>query len=132
MIILGLDGLEMEYVKKFRCKNLMQRFFVKTNITMFSQPRTVVIWSSFLTGKSKEKEILEKTDKKTMWNYSLDVKETFFSSFNKVGVVDVVGFNYRKKLHKMERGLLKDFFVENIQEDEYEKLVFDIHAKNKK
>ena len=62
MVILGLDGLEYEYVKEFNCKNLMQEKFGKTDISMFSEPRTIVIWSSFLAGKNLEKEILGKDE----------------------------------------------------------------------
>ncbi len=52
IVILGIDGLEYEYVKKFNVKNLMQESFGKTNISEFSEPRTMVLWSSFLTGKN--------------------------------------------------------------------------------
>ena len=39
MIILAIDALEYELVKKFECKSLMQDFYGKTNIEEFTEPR---------------------------------------------------------------------------------------------
>ncbi|RLJ01457.1 MAG: hypothetical protein DRP10_04065, partial [Candidatus Aenigmatarchaeota archaeon] len=78
IIILAIDALEYELVEKFNCQNLKQKFYGKTDISEFTQPRTIVLWSSFMTGKNKEKEILLK-GKKEMWNTKFDIKDTFFS-----------------------------------------------------
>jgi hypothetical protein len=52
MIILGLDGLDLEMVRKFNCRNLMQVEFGQTDISDFNLERTVVLWASFLTGNN--------------------------------------------------------------------------------
>jgi len=50
LTILGIDGLEYDLVVKFGCKSLMQESFGMTDLSAFKEPRTVVIWSSFLSG----------------------------------------------------------------------------------
>ena len=59
MIVLALDALDLNLVKEFRCKNLKQREYGKTDLSDFSQLRTIVLWASFLTGKNMEKAIAE-------------------------------------------------------------------------
>lgn len=122
IIILGLDGLEYEYVKEFKCKNLMQKNFGKTDISEFSEPRTVVLWSSFLTGKNMEKQAL-----KDLWNFRVNVKQTFFSSFKKWHAIDVPGFTYIKERHEKEREMLKAFFDKKISVEEYDEIAFTNH-----
>lgn len=58
--ILGFDGLDYEYVTKFKCKHLMQREYGKVDISsMYSTP---TIWASFITGLSpKEHGAIETT-----------------------------------------------------------------------
>ena len=130
MVILGLDGLEYEYVKEFNCKNLMQEKFGKTDISMFSEPRTIVIWSSFLTGKNLEKEILEKG--KELWDFSLKPEQTFLARFKKWKVIDMPGLNFKKENHKKERELLKGFFDKKNSVEDYDKVAFENHKENKK
>ena len=65
--ILAIDALEYDLVEKFQCRNLMQKFYGKTDISEFSEPRTMVLWSSFMTGRNMEQEILAMGDKE-MWN----------------------------------------------------------------
>ena len=67
IVILAIDALEYEKVIEFNCNNLKQKFYGKTNIKEFSQPRTMVLWSSFMTGMNKEKQVLADGDKE-MWN----------------------------------------------------------------
>ncbi len=128
MIILALDGLEYKYVKEFKCKNLMQKYCGKTDISEFSEPRTVVIWSSFLAGKNLEKEILKT---KNFWEFKLNPKETFFSKFKKWKAIDVPGLTYKSEKHKKERELLKKFFNGEITIREYDKAAFKHHKENK-
>ena len=78
--VLAVDALEYNLVEEFDCKNLKQEFCGKTDISEFSQPRTMVLWSSFITGKNKEKEVLAEGNKE-MWDKKWPVKETFFSNF---------------------------------------------------
>ncbi|MBD3247555.1 hypothetical protein GF378_02960, partial [Candidatus Pacearchaeota archaeon] len=50
IVILAIDALEYDKVEEFNCKNLKQEYYGKTDISEFSQPRTMVLWSSFMTG----------------------------------------------------------------------------------
>lgn len=131
IVILALDGLEYDYVKEFNCKNLMQISYGKTNISEFSEPRTVVIWSSFLVGKNLEKRILT-LGKKNLWNFKLKPEETFLSRFKKWKAIDVPGFTYKTENHRKERELLKGYFEGKNKIEDYDKIVFDHHGENKK
>lgn len=126
IVILGLDGLEYEYVKEFNCKHLMQASFGKTDISMFSEPRTVVIWSSFLTGKNTEKEAL-----KDLWNFKVKPEETFFAAFNSWKAIDVPGFTYVKERHAKEREAMKKFFDGKISVEEFDRIAFENHRLEK-
>ncbi len=126
IVILALDGLEYEYVKEFNCKNLMQEKFGKTDISMFSEPRTIVIWSSFLAGKNLEKEIMQGD----LWSFRLKPEQTFLSKFKKWKAIDMPGLNYREE-HKKERELLKGFFDKKNSIEDYDAAGFEIHRKNK-
>jgi len=130
MVILAFDGLEYEYVKEFNCRSLMQESFGKTDISEFTEPRTVVIWSSFLAGKNLEKKILS-LGKENLWKFELKPEETFFSKFKKWKAIDVPGFSYKKENHERERKALKDFFNEKISVEEYDEIVFENHKENK-
>ncbi len=130
IIILGLDGLEYNYVKEFNCKNLMQENFGKTDISEFTEPRTVVIWSSFLAGKNLEKRILALG--KNFWKFKLKPEETFFGKFKKWEAIDVPGFNYKFEKHNKEKQLLKKYFEDKNILEEYDKVAFENHKENKK
>lgn len=128
IVILAIDALEYECVKKFDCKNLMQVCYGKTDITDFEQPRTIVLWSSFLTGRNMEKEILSKGD---MWNTKIETKDTFLSKFKKFKVIDLPGYNYDRDNHAKERELMKKFFDKQITVEEYEKIPLEHYKKVK-
>src|SRR3989338_6208916 len=115
--VLAVDALEYNLVEEFDCKNLKQEFCGKTDISEFSQPRTMVLWSSFITGKNKEKEVLAEGNKE-MWDKKWPVKETFFSNFKNPFVLDLPGYSYDTNVHGQSRKLLKNFFE---TEDEVEK-----------
>jgi len=129
IVILGLDGLEYDYVVEFNCKNLMQESFGKTDISEFSEPRTVVIWSSFLAGKNLEERILKMG--KNFWKFQLDPSETFFSKFKKWKAIDVPGFTYKYENHKREREALKAYFEDKISVEEHDAIAFENHRENK-
>lgn len=136
IVILAIDALEYTLVEEFNCNNLKQRFYGKTDISEFSEPRTMVLWSSFMTGKNMEKEILAKGDKE-MWNTQLDLKETFFKNFTDPKIIDLPGFNYDKAQHELERSLLKKFFNAQSEEEknsirtEYNNHAFEHHRRIK-
>lgn len=136
IIIFAIDALEYNLVEEFNCKNLKQVTYGKTNISEFSEPRTMVLWSSFMTGKNKEKEILALGDKE-MWNARIPLEQTFFSKFKNPKIIDLPGFSYDLEQHKKERLLLKKFFEkegeaqEKVRE-EYNKIAFEHHKKIKK
>ena len=89
-------------MEEFDCKNLKQEYYGKTDISEFSQPRTMVLWGSFVTGKNKERAVLEDGNKE-MWNKKWDIGETFFSYFNNPVVLDLPGFSYDLKVHEKSR-----------------------------
>lgn len=131
MIILAIDALEYNKVIEFNCKNLKQSYHGKTNIEEFSQPRTMVLWSSFMTGTNKEKEVL-KNGKKEMWSKKWNIQQTFFKNFKNPIIIDLPGFSYDLKAHESSRKLLKAYFETNDQEDirkQYNKDAFK-HHKN--
>jgi hypothetical protein len=137
IVVLAIDALEYDLVEKFQCRHLMQKFFGKTDISEFSEPRTMVLWSSFMTGKNLEKEILALGDKE-MWNTQIETGRTFFSEFKKPAIIDLPGYNYDLRQHEAERTLLREFFnaegnleKETIRES-YNRLVFGHHQKIKK
>ena len=79
--IIAIDALEYELVEAFNTTSLKLDHYGKTDISEFSQPRTMVLWSSFMTGENREAEILAKGDKE-MWNTRIPHNETFFSRFD--------------------------------------------------
>lgn len=125
-VVLGIDGLEYGYVKRFNCKNLMQESYGKTDISEFSEPRTMVLWSSFLTGKNKEKEVI-----KDLWNFKLNPQETFLKNFKNFKAINIPAFNGDVEFNKLARDNLKRFFNKEITVDEYDKPVFEQHKKIK-
>ena len=136
MILLAIDALEYSLVEEFNCSNLKQKFYGKTDIKEFSEPRTMVLWSSFITGKNMEKEILAKGDKE-MWNTRLDMKDTFFREFKNPKIIDLPGFNYIIEQHEQERILLKKYFDAKTEEEKtqvkksYNNIAFEHHRKIK-
>lgn len=136
IVILAIDALEYTLVEDFNCRNLKQKFYGKTDISEFSEPRTMVLWSSFMMGKNMETEILALGDK-GMWNARLDFNETFFKHFKNPKIIDLPGLNYLKEQHEQERMLLKNYFETDSEEAknsikaEYNKHAFEHHRKIK-
>ncbi len=137
MIVFAIDALEYTLVEEFNCVNLKQKFYGRTDIREFSQPRTMVLWSSFMTGKNMEKEILAAGDKE-MWNTRIEMKDTFFRRFRNPKIIDLPGFNYVKEQHEQERILLKNYFDVKTDEEKnrirtaYNNLAFEHHRNVKK
>ncbi len=109
IVVLAIDALEHDLVKRFECRNLEQDDCGKTDISDFSQPRTIVLWSSFLTGENKEEEVLALGNKE-MWNVCWDMDETFLRFFSQQSVIDLPSYSYDLAHHEKERQLLKEFF----------------------
>jgi hypothetical protein len=107
--VIAIDALEYALVEDFDFPRLKQTHYGKTDITEFSEPRTMVLWSSFMTGQNKEAEILAKGDKE-MWNVRIPHEDTFFSKFKNPHVIDLPGYNYDLEQHNQERTFLKAFF----------------------
>ena len=127
MIILGLDALDLDQVNKYGCKNLMQKECGKTNISDFTQPRTVVLWASFLTGKNMEPQI----PVKTQWEFKLKPEQTLLNFFETYKTIDVPAFSH-KPSHIKERELLKGYFEGTSTVEEFDEIVWKIHEENKK
>ncbi len=134
--VFAIDALEYELVEEFKCENLRQKFRGKTDISEFSQPRTMVLWSSFITGKNKEKEVLAGGNKE-MWDKKWPIGETFFSRFKNPVVIDLPGYSYDTKVHAESRRLLKEFFEARPEEEKekirspYNRDAFEHHRKIK-
>jgi len=137
LVVYAIDALEIKKVEDYDSRNLKQKYYGKTNISEFSEPRTMVLWSSFMTGENREEEILVKGDKE-MWNTKWPIKKTFFSKFKRPKVIDLPGYNYDTDQHHKQRELLKNFFETDNETEkariksEYNKLAFDHHKRIKK
>ena len=127
MIILALDALDLQQIQKYNCKHLMQKEHGKTDISDFKQPRTVVLWASFLTGKNMESQI----PLKTQWEYKVKPEQTFLKYYKTHKTIDVPAISH-KPIHTEERELLKGYFEETATIEDYDKLVWKIHEENKK
>lgn len=128
MIILALDALDLDQVQKFHCKNLMQKECGQTNLSDFSQLRTVVLWASFLTGKKMEEEI----PIKTQWEFKVSPQQTFLKFFKTYETIDVPAFSLKQQNHAEERKLLKDYFEDKASVEEYDVAIWRNHEENKK
>lgn len=134
IVVYAIDALEYAKVEEYGTENLKQKTYGKTDISEFSQPRTMVLWSSFMTGKNMESRVLADGNKE-MWNIKIPNEETFFSSFDDPVVLDLPGYSYDLKVHERSRELLKSYFEEKDEEkkeqikQEYNKDAFD-HHKN--
>ncbi len=137
IVVVAIDALEYELVEKFNCTNLRQKHYGKTNISEFTEPRTMVLWTSFLTGRNTEEEILAK-GKEGMWDTQIAAEDSFVKIFTNPRVIDLPGYSYDKEQHKLERKLLKEFFDagsgrsrEEIKE-EYHNSAFEHHRRVRK
>jgi hypothetical protein len=128
MIILALDALDLGMVKKYQCSNLMQRECGETDISDFNQPRTVVLWASFLTGRNMEAKI----PIKTQWEFKLHLEETLLKFFDSYKAVDVPSFSFKRQNHATERKLLKNYFDDRANVEEYDDVVWKHHEENKR
>ncbi len=125
--VVAIDALEYELVEALSLVHLKQAYYGKTDISEFSEPRTMVLWSSFMTGKNMESEILSKGDKE-MWNVRIDHDDTFFSRFKDPCIIDLPGYNYEKEQHDRERTLLKAYFEANDDEKDEIRKRYNEHA----
>jgi hypothetical protein len=156
--VIAIDALEFDLVERFNSTHLKQKFYGKTDISEFSEPRTMVLWSSFMTGKNMESEVLAKGDKEMWniriehdntffsnfskpciidWNIRIEHDNTFFSNFSKPCIIDLPGYNYDLNQHNQERKLLKAFFDsdDDSKDDirkKYNELAFEHHRGVKK
>jgi hypothetical protein len=128
MIILALDALDLSLVNKYECKNLLQIECGQTDLSEFQLERTVVLWASFLTGRSMESNI----PIKTQWEFKLKLEETFFPFFKTYKALDVPAFSLKEENHAVERRLLREYFDENVTVEEYDTVVWKNHEENKK
>ncbi len=127
MIILAFDALDENMVEKFKCKNLMQVEYGKTDISDFKLERTIVLWASFLTGKNMEDRI----PIKGQWHFTLNEGETFFTFFDSYKAIDVPSFSFKSN-HALERKLLKNYFEDKCNVEDYEEVVWKNHGENKR
>ena len=128
MIVLALDALDLNMVKKYNCKNLMQVECGQTDLSEFQLERTVVLWASFLTSRNMESEI----PLKTQWEFRLKPEETFLRLFKTHKAIDVPALSLKDKNHAEERRLLKAYFDEKASVEEYDAVIWKNHEENKK
>ena len=107
--------MDPELVEEFGCENLKQENYGKTDITEFNEPRTIVLWSSFLTGENREAEIPKGKDR--LWEYNVKHEETFLDKYDNALVMDMPGYSYNQAMHKKERRLMSKYFNENCPEE---------------
>jgi len=127
MIILALDAMDLNLVKKFECRTLMQNECGQTDISNFNLERTVVLWASFLTGKNMEARI----PLKTQWELKLPTEETFLHFFKTFKAIDVPAFTFKQD-HAEERKFLKNYFDDKSAIEDYNATVWKIHEESKK
>lgn len=136
IVVYAIDALEHTLVESGDYQNLKQAEYGRTDISEFSEPRTMVLWSSFMTGENREAEVLSHGDH-DMWNIKRDIEETFFKEFENPAVLDLPGYNYDLDVHEQSRILLKKYFEsENPGEKQevkkkYNNDAFDHHRKVK-
>jgi len=128
MIILALDAIDVGMVEKHKCRSLMQVEYGQTDLSDFELERTVVLWSSFLTGKNMEPNI----PLKTQWEFKLKPEETFLPFSHSYKAIDVPAFSLKEENHAEERKLLKKFFDGEASVEEYDAVVWRNHEENKK
>ncbi len=128
LAILAYDGLEYNYVEEFDCKQIMQACYGKTDLSEFSEPRTMVIWASFLAGRNLEEEVLKVKD---MWSFKLNVNSTFLSNFKNWYAIDMPALNQKIEARKLENEMLKKYFDNKITIEEYDALIFKHYKENK-
>jgi len=128
MIVLALDALDFNMVKRYECGNLVQMECGQTDLSGFQLERTVVLWASFLTGKNMESMI----PVKTQWEFKLKPEETFFPFFKTYEAIDVPAFSLKENNHAEERKLLKEYFDEEATVEEYDAVAWKNHGENKK
>ncbi len=116
IIVLAIDALEFEKVEEYNNENLKLDHHGKTDISEFSQPRTMVLWSSFMTGENKEKDVLDGGNQE-MWNKRWNIDETFFKNFDSPVILDLPGFSYDLEAHEESRKDLKAFFTTEDKEE---------------
>lgn len=109
MIILGIDALEHDLVEKFECKYLMQKYHGMTDIVQFDKLKTIVLWTSFLTGHNTEKDV---GDLSNLWTFQVKYVDTFFRKPKEYRAWDVPGFTYHQSIHEEIRKLFGIFFDE--------------------
>ncbi|HHQ44939.1 MAG TPA: hypothetical protein ENN13_02250 [Candidatus Altiarchaeales archaeon] len=132
MIILGYDGLEITKVDAWNLENIKQRAYGKTDISMLEEPRTVVIWSSFLTGRNTEAEVKAKSPslKESLWTFKLQESDTFLSDFGKTKAIDVPSLTYMDD-HRLERDAMAGIFDKTATIEDYDRIAFENHRKVK-
>lgn len=112
IVVMAIDALEYSLVQRFNCANLKQKYYGKTDISEFSEPRTMILWTSFMAGRNMEQEVLS-MGTKAMWSFKMDIQDTFFREFENPAVIDLPGFCYNNEQHSRERELLRQFFETN-------------------
>ncbi|OIO64092.1 hypothetical protein AUJ68_07200 [Candidatus Woesearchaeota archaeon CG1_02_57_44] len=110
MLILALDALDHERTVRYGCGNLLQTHHGTTDLSGYTEPRTMVLWSSFLAQQNVEAEVMSGT----LWDFSLPLQRTFLADWPRHLVFDLPGYSYAAELHARERALLKQYFSERV------------------
>ena len=133
-VVFAVDALEYEKVIEYGCEPLKQVAYGKTDISEFSEARTMVLWSSFITGQNKEDEVLGEGNQE-MWHIRYPRQETVFNAYDDPLVLDLPGYNYDKDVHDRSRELLKKYFTHEQGKEEtlkaYNEEAFAHHRKIK-
>ena len=121
IIVLGIDGLEYNLVKKWKLQNILQEKYCKTDLSDYTVKVTPPIWGSMLTGKVDEEimRIWEKSAK--IVGLKSDVKQVWWAKLG-IKILDLAPDKIRTKIENK--------FIENIGENPCEKSANYINDKN--
>lgn len=121
IIVLGVDGLEYNLVKKWKLKNILQEKYCKTDLSDYTVKVTPPIWGSMLTGKI-DKEIMKIWEKSAkLVGFKSDVKQVWWAK---------LGIKVLDKLPEKISEKIENKFFENIGENPFEKSANYINDKN--
>ena len=146
MLIIGLDGLEYEFVVRWRCKKFMQKVYGKYDIVGISRLSTPILWGSILTGINVEKhgyDIKAMDEKKGRVDIHKNILvrflyDKFYKYRAKLPVKDLGIRRFLTRINEMRNypgatmpvKLLKQTFLYKLQRRGYKVLAIEVPSYN--
>jgi len=129
LIIFAVDGMGHNLLGQYHLQHLSLNYNGITDISEFSMSRTVVLWSSFLTGRNMEADVLGSDNQ---WAFTVDCEDTFLGTFQDPYVIDLPGYNYDVEGH----GIIKEMMISLLSEEDipgglarYNSTAIDLYLK---